>query len=66
MNREGYVQHIKESHSNDVGVCVICSVQPWGDKNYQTFLLGHVDLRHKKEMTNYIQYPKGIELLYIY
>ena len=63
MNREEYVNHIKESHSKDVGVCAICSVQPWGDKNYQTFLLGHVDLRHKKEMIKFYQNPKEIELL---
>ena len=63
MNREEYVKHIKENHSNDNGVCAICSVQPWGDKNYETFLLGHVKLRHKKEMTNYYQNPREINLL---
>ena len=63
MNREEYVKHIKENHSNDNGVCAICSVQPWGDKNYETFLLGHVELRHKKEMTNYYQNPREINLL---
>ena len=49
MNREQYVKHIEETHSEEEGVCAICSVQPWGDKNYKTFLLGHVDLRHKKK-----------------
>ena len=48
MNRDEYVKHIEDVHSNDVGVCAICSVQPWGNKNYKTNLLGHVDLRHRK------------------
>lgn len=49
MNREQYVKHIEENHFEEEGVCAICSVQPWGDKNYKTYLLGHVDLRHKKK-----------------
>ena len=48
MNREEYVKHIENQHSEEEGVCAICSVQPWGDKNYKTYLLGHVDLRHRK------------------
>ena len=48
MNREEYVKHIESQHSDEEGVCAICSVQPWGDKNYKTYLLGHVDLRHRK------------------
>ena len=48
MNREEYVKHIESQHSEEEGVCAICSVQPWGDKNYKTYLLGHVDLRHRK------------------
>ena len=49
MNRLDYVKHIEDIHSQEEGVCAICSAQPWGDKNYKTFLLGHVDLRHKKD-----------------
>ena len=49
MNRIEYVKHIEAYHSNEKGVCAICSVQPWGDKNYKTYLLGHVDLRHRKK-----------------
>lgn len=49
MNRNEYVYHIEDKHYDEEGVCAICSVQPWGDKNYKTFLLGHVDLRHKKK-----------------
>ena len=49
MSREEYVNHVKECHYDSYGVCAICSVQPWGDKNYSTFLIGHVDLRHKKD-----------------
>ena len=49
MNRAEYVKHIEDQHSNEEGVCAICSVQPWGDKNYKTKLIGHVDLRHKKD-----------------
>ena len=52
MNRSEYVKHIEEQHSNEEGVCAICSVQPWGDKNYKTKLIGHVDLRHKKDIDN--------------
>ena len=49
MNRDQYVKHIENKHSEEEGICAICSVQPWGDKNYRTYLLGHVDLRHKKK-----------------
>ena len=48
MNRSEYVKHVEDFHSNEEGVCAICSVQPWGNKNYKTYLIGHVDLRHKK------------------
>ena len=48
MNRIEYIKHIEEKHSNDEGVCAICSIQPWGDPNYKTYLLGHVNLRHSK------------------
>ncbi len=51
MNRLEYVKHIEDIHSQEEGVCAICSAQPWGDKNYKTYLLGHVDLRHKKDKT---------------
>ena len=49
MNRAQYVKHIENQHSEEEGVCAICSVQPWGDKNYKTKLIGHVDLRHRKD-----------------
>jgi hypothetical protein len=42
-------KHIEKEHSNETGVCAICSSQPWGDKSYSTYLLGHVDLRHRKK-----------------
>ena len=48
MTRSEYVKHVEDSHYNEEGVCAICSVQPWGNKNYKTYLIGHVDLRHKK------------------
>ena len=63
MNRQEYVDHIKEQHSNDEGVCAICSVQPWGDKNYKTYLLGHVDLRHRKEITEKDDDSKELAIL---
>ena len=63
MNRKQYVEHIHDVHSNEEGVCAICSVQPWGDKNYKTYLLGHVDLRHKKEITKNDNNLKELELL---
>ena len=63
MNRAQYVDHIHNNHYNEEGVCAICSVQPWGDKNYKTYLLGHVDLRHKKEMINQPNNSKELELL---
>ncbi len=63
MNRQEYVDHIKDQHYNDEGVCAICSVQPWGDKNYKTYLLGHVDLRHRKEIRKSDDNSKELELL---
>ena len=63
MNREEYVFHIREFHNDSYGVCAICSVQPWGDKNYKTFLLGHVDLRHQKEITKNAHNSKELEIL---
>ena len=49
FSKDDYVKHIEDKHSNDHGVCAICSNLPWGDKNYVTYLLGHVDLRHKSK-----------------
>ena len=64
MNREEYVKHIEDIHSNEEGVCAICSVQPWGNKNYKTNLIGHVDLRHKKRDISYKdQNNKELELI---
>ena len=63
MNRQEYVDHIRELHFNDEGVCAICSVQPWGDKNYKTYLLGHVDLRHKKEISKRDDNSKELDIL---
>ena len=63
LNREEYVNHIRNCHSDSYGVCAICSVQPWGDKNYQTYLLGHVDLRHKKDVNKNDQNSKELDLL---
>ena len=63
MNREEYVYHIKDKHTEEEGVCAICSVQPWGDKNYKTYLLGHVDLRHKKDISINDENNKELALL---
>ena len=63
MDRQGYVDHIRERHSSEEGVCAICSIQPWGDKNYKTYLLGHVDLRHKKEISIHDNNSKELEML---
>ena len=49
MSRNEYVCHIEDKHAYEEGVCAICSVQPWGDKNYKTYLLGHVNYRHKNK-----------------
>ena len=58
MDRQEYVKHIEKEHSNETGVCAICSSQPWGDKNYSTYLLGHVDLRHRKKDVSEQDYNK--------
>ena len=49
LYKDSYVKHIEDVHSNDHGVCAICSSLPNGKKNYVTYLLGHVDLRHKNK-----------------
>ena len=63
MNRQEYVDHIRDKHTEEEGVCAICSVQPWGDKEYKTYLLGHVDLRHKRDITERDENKKELELL---
>ena len=63
MNREEYIFHIKDKHAEEEGVCAICSVQPWGDKNYKTYLLGHVELRHKKDISKSDENNKELMIL---
>ena len=65
MNRSEYVKHIEDIHSNEEGVCAICSVQPWGNKNYKTNLIGHVHLRHrKKDITKNDESKQELELIF--
>ena len=36
-----------KSHQNYHGVCPICSIQPWGDPNYLTYVYPHLLKRHQ-------------------
>ena len=64
MSRNEYVCHIEDKHTYEEGVCAICSVQPWGDKNYKTYLLGHVNYRHKnKDISQKDENKEELELV---
>ena len=56
LDRVGYIEHIKKSHPNATGVCSICKCQPWGDPNYKTHILGHINLRHKFDYDTVVDY----------
>ena len=56
FDRVGYIDHIKIRHPNDRGVCAICKCQPWGDPNYKTHILGHINIRHKFDYDTVVDY----------
>ena len=56
FDRVGYINHIKQSHPKDRGVCSICKCQPWGDPNYKTHILGHINIRHKFDYDTVVDY----------
>ena len=56
FDRVGYIDHIKKVHPNDRGVCSICKCQPWGDPNYKTHILGHINLRHNFDYDTVVDY----------
>ena len=47
MDRKGLLKHASQKHPQGRAVCPICMVQPWGDPNYKTNLLAHLNLRHQ-------------------
>ena len=56
LDRVGYIDHIKKFHPNDRGVCSICKCQPWGDPNYKTHILGHINIRHQFDYDTVVDY----------
>ena len=56
FDRVGYIDHIKNRHPNDRGVCAICKCQPWGDPNYKTHIYGHINVRHKFDYDTVVDY----------
>ena len=56
FDRLGYIDHIKQIHPNDRGVCSICKCQPWGDPNYKTHILGHINIRHNFDYDTVVDY----------
>ncbi len=56
LDRESLISHVKKSHRNAHAVCPICACQPWGDKNYITHLLGHLNKRHLFEYDTTVDY----------
>ena len=56
FDRVGYIDHIKKRHPNDRGVCAICKCQPWGDPNYKTHIMGHINIRHKFDYDTVVDY----------
>ncbi len=56
FDRVGYIDHIKKRHPNARGVCAICKCQPWGDPNYKTHILGHINMRHKFDYDTVVDY----------
>ena len=56
FDRVGYIDHIKKAHPYKRGVCAICKCQPWGDPNYKTDILNHINLRHKFDYDTVVDY----------
>ena len=56
LDRVGYIDHIQKFHPNDRGVCSICKCQPWGDPNYKTHIMGHINLRHRFDYDTVVDY----------
>ena len=56
FDRVGYIDHIKKFHPKARGVCSICKCQPWGDPNYKTHILGHINMRHKFDYDTVVDY----------
>lgn len=56
LDREALIKHVKSKHKNEQAVCPICVCQPWGDPNYVTHLLGHLNKRHKFDYDTIVDY----------
>ena len=56
FDRVGYIDHIQKYHPNDRGVCSICKCQPWGDPNYKTHIMGHINIRHRFDYDTVVDY----------
>ena len=56
FDRVGYINHIKQFHPTQRGVCAICKCQPWGDPNYKTNILPHINLRHNFDYDTVVDY----------
>ena len=56
LDRKGYIKHIKQTHPRQKGVCSICKCQPWGDPNYITNILEHINKRHKFDYDTMVDY----------
>ena len=56
FDRVGYIDHITKFHPNDRGVCSICKCQPWGDPNYKTHIMGHINIRHRFDYDTVVDY----------
>ena len=56
FDRVGYIDHIKNRHPKERGVCAICKCQPWGDPNYKTHIYGHINMRHKFDYDTVVDY----------
>lgn len=59
LSREGLINHVKNYHPHDQGVCPICLCQPWGDPNYITHLYGHLIKRHKFDYDTTVDYNES-------
>lgn len=57
LDRQGLLDHYKQRHRGQSGICPICSVMPWGDSNYVSQNLdSHMHLRHKYDTETYTDY----------
>ena len=59
FDRDGYIKHIQRYHPNQRGVCAICKCQPWGDPNYITHILGHIEKRHMFDYDTVVDYNEN-------